>query len=410
MAKINVLVLNTDTDGIGYYRMLTPHIALNEYHNDEIECDIKIMYDQSIPLVDEKFLSKYQIIVFNKFLPLNDNGKSYFLQLTKKHNIKLVYDIDDYWLLNNNHINYKNWKNNNSDKMVEKVLRNEVDYVMTTTPLFANIIKELNKNVVVIENATNLDEQQWTPNKNPSDKTRFIWSGGISHGVDLKLLKDSFKKFDKDFISKTQLYLCGYDLRVKMPDGSITMDDPRRSQWGFFESIFTNDYKYIFNPKYREYLFAKITKNISINENFGLLDEFKNEFYQRIWTRAILDYGHNMNNADISIAPLKNNYMFNYCKSQLKVIEAGAHLMPIILSNYGPYTVDDIEGTTDGKRKGFLVDEKIGDWYEKMKWYVDNKNAIIEHGNNLREYVEKNYSLKVITNKRLEFYKNILKK
>jgi glycosyltransferase involved in cell wall biosynthesis len=116
------------------------------------------------------------------------------------------------------------------------------------------------------------------------------------------------------------------------------------------------------------------------------------------------------NEADISLAPLKNNHMFNYCKSQLKVIESGCHKMPIILSKYGPYTIDDIEGVSDGNRKGFYVDESVGDWYSKMKWYTKNPNAIIEHGEANHEYFLKNFEMSVVNKKRADFYKEIVKK
>ena len=115
------------------------------------------------------------------------------------------------------------------------------------------------------------------------------------------------------------------------------------------------------------------------------------------------------NEADVCLAPLKNNNMFNYYKSNLKVIEAGAHHCPILASNYGPYTVDDIEGVKDGKRKGFLIDESNPKmWYEKMKYYADNPDAVREHGENLYEYVKENLCIKVIGEKRKQLYKKLI--
>ena len=149
------------------------------------------------------------------------------------------------------------------------------------------------------------------------------------------------------------MYLCGYDLRMNTPQG-MKKDNPNRSTWTFFESIFTNNSRYLKNPAYNTWL-----KNPDDNgrDKYGLKDEFANEFYQRRWTKPILLYGTMYNEADVILTPLKNNNIFNLVKSQLKVVEAGAHHCPIVCSNYGPYTIDDIEGKIDGKQKGFLVDE-----------------------------------------------------
>jgi glycosyltransferase involved in cell wall biosynthesis len=399
MNKIKILVLSGDNDGVGYYRVLNPHLTLND---PEIEVDIRLVTDATIPLMDENFMAQYQILFYNKILPIRPEAKEQFLQMLKRLNIKIVYDIDDYWVLNDTHLNYRNWKKNNSAAVVEKTLK-EVDWVVTTTPLFADKIRKVNPQVQVMENAVNLKEQQWISQKVPSEKIRFLWGGGISHMPDLRLLKDDFKKFDKDFLAKAQVYLCGFDMRIRMTDGKIMKDDPRRSQWGHFEALFTNNNKYVRSAEYNQFL-IKADKT-----DFGYREEFKDEFYQRRWTKAILEYGTMYNEADICLAPLKGErHQFNYCKSQLKVIESGAHFCPLICSHYGPYTIDDIEGKKDGIRKGFLVEGKDG-WYEKMKWYSENPQAVKDHGQALHEYVKANYEINVVNQKRAAFYKEIVK-
>lgn len=398
---IKVLVLSADNDGVGYFRILMPHLTLND---PEIETEIRLLSDGTIPLFDERFLSQYNIIFFNKAIPFRDKKmEDLFYNIVKKYNIKLIYDIDDYWILNQSHINYKQWKQSKSQEKVEEVMRKS-DAITTTTELFAELLRKVNPNVYVLENGVNLAEQQWVSKKEKSNRIRFLWGGGISHMPDIKLLKEDFKKFEKDFIEKSQLYMCGFDLRVRMSGGRVGIDDGRRSAWGHFESIFTNNYKWVngeqssFLMKYRD------------NGNFGVDPKFKDCFYQRRWTKAILEYGTMYNEADVSLAPLKNNHMFNYCKSQLKLIEAGAHHLPLIASNYGPYTIDDIDGKKTGVQKGFLINEdnKKSSWYEKMKWYVENPNAIKEHGENMYKYVKENYEIHVINKKRAELYKNIV--
>ena len=197
--------------------------------------------------------------------------------------------------------------------------------------------------------------------------------------------------------------MCGFDLRIRHQDGRMEKDDPHRSQWGHFEAIFTNNYRYITNNDYRAFLFTYDSKD------FGYKEEYKDEFYQRRWTKAILEYGTMYQEADVSMAPLKGgNHMFNYMKSQLKIVECGAHHMPIIASNYGPYTIDDIEGKIDKKPKGFVIEEKNNDWYTKMKWYADNPQAVKDHGENMYEYIKATYASEIINTKRAEFYKRVV--
>jgi glycosyltransferase involved in cell wall biosynthesis len=394
---IRVLVLTTDTDGIGYYRNFMPHLTIND---PDFEIDIRMLQDGTLNLLDQNFISKYNIIFYNKAIPFaKPEFFKIFYDLTKKYNIKIVYDIDDYWILSPTHSNYDMWKKSKADEAIVKAIK-DADHVTTTTSLFAHRISEENPNVSVLENGVNLEEQQWTYDRKPSDKIRFLWGGGISHLIDLRLLKTSFEIFDKDFLKKSQIFMCGYDLRVRTPKGMIQKSDPKTNTWSAFENIFSNNWRYVTSNEHRAYL-----KSYD-DTGYGIKEEFIDEFYQRRWTRPILNYGHMYNEADVCLAPLKNNNMFNFYKSNLKVIEAGAHHCPILASNYGPYTVDDIEGIEDGKRKGFLIDEnKPKMWYEKMKFYADNPDEMREHGENLYEYVKEKLCIKVIGEKRKQLYK-----
>ncbi len=347
MYKFKVLVLNSDMDGVGYHRILAPYSCFND---PDIQVDIRLIMDSTLPLQDERFLAQYKVIVFNKQIPFSKQEyKEEFYGNLKKHNIKIVYDLDDYWVLSNAHPNYKMWKAQNAQEMIENQIR-EVDAVTTTTEFLADKIREFNPNVTICPNSVNLKEQQWISNKKETNKVRFLWGGGITHLVDLRLLKPSFEQLDKYMLEKSQMYLCGYDLRMNTPQG-IKKDNPNRSTWTFFENIFTNNSKWIKNSDYNTWL-RKAEDNG--RDNYGVKEEFVNEFYQRRWTKPILLYGTMYNEADVVLTPLKNNNTFNLVKSQLKVVEAGAHHCPIVCSKYGPYTIDDIEGNLDGKRKGFF--------------------------------------------------------
>jgi glycosyltransferase involved in cell wall biosynthesis len=399
---IRVLALTSDTDGVGNWRIISPNLSIND---SDIEVDVRMWMDGTMQILDDRFLSQYNIIFFNKVLPFNKpEYTDMFFKKCDELSISVVFDIDDYWVLNSSHLNYDAWKKSGGDKTTIEMITKS-DAVTTTTSLFVDKIKEYNTNVYVLENAVNLKEQQWLYNKRPSDKIRFLWGGGISHMADLRLLIKSFEKFakNKDFLSKCQFYMCGYDLRMKTIAGTLQTSEWRKNQWTFFEDIFTFKGKYITNPEHKQYLLTNDDTNYGINE------KFINEFYQRRWTRPIMTYGHMYNEADVCLAPLKSNNLFNYYKSNLKIVEAGAHHCPIIASNFGPYTLDDIEGVNDGIQKGFLIDEDDTDgWYNKIIYYMENPDIMKQHGENLYNYIKNNLSTDVVGKKRAEVYKKIV--
>jgi len=398
---VRVLALTSDSDGVGYYRILNPHLYINE---PDIVVDVRLFMDGTLNLLNEQFLAQYNIVYFNKVIPFNKPEiVEAFFTICKKLMVKIIYDIDDYWILHSSHLNYDGWKKSGSDKTIVNMMVKS-DYVTTTTEIFADRIKEVNPNVHVLENAINLTEQQWTYNRIPSKKTRFLWGGGISHMADLRLLKRSFELFhkNKEFLKNSQLYMCGFDLRMRTPKGTVPTSDWRSNQWTFFESMFTYNGRYLKHNEQRQFMMKYD------DTNYGYKEEFKDEFYQRRWTRPILNYGHMYNEADVCLSPLRNNNMFNIYKSNLKVIEAGAHKCPIIASNYGPYTIDDIEGKIDGKQKGFLIDEDDTEgWYEKIVFYSENPTIMREHGENLYEHVKNNLSMEVVNKKRCDLYRKI---
>ena len=397
MSKIKILVVSLDNDGVGYYRLNSPYLSLND-------TDIEIKYLSNSDFTfrfTEDVLKEFNVIVYHKGIPFRDkNNAVNFPNIINKYGIKLVLDIDDHWKLHPTHINYQNWKKNNSEQVVLNHLKS-AHYVTTTTPIFADEIKQVNKNVVILENAVNHKELQWIPNKVESDKTRFIWGGGITHKPDLALMERSFSSLDNDFLQKSQIYMCGFDLRMKGPQGQISMDNPNRSMWSVFENIFTNRYRWVKNTEYNQWLrqYTDIERDI-----YGYNEQFKDEFYQRRWTKPIFLYGTMYNESDVSLAPLKS-MGFNKVKSQLKIIESGIHKNPVIASNYGPYTIDVVDG-----KHGFLIDENdtMG-WYNKMKYFVDNPNAVKEMGEALNELVLEKYTLEKVNKKRADFLKSIVK-
>ena len=403
MSKINVLVLPSDTSGVGKYRSVDPHIKLQNLYPDDFHIDI----DYQPKLNDLNYWKKYQIVHFHRsFGPIEQCPQ--LIKSLQSLGIVMVADIDDYWLPTKEHPIHQLIIEN---KMHQKIVDNlkAADYVITTTELFANEIRKFNKNVVVLPNAIDPKEPQFNQPTLPSDKVRVGWLGGSSHLHDLKLLDGMVNKL-KPIQDKLQYYVCGFDIRgsvteINRETGEKTQRPikPQETVWVRYEEIFTDNYK-IVSPEYKTFL------NNFKEEDYPAIS---NENYVRVWTRPVDSYARNYSNFDISLAPIKN-HIFNRMKSQLKVIEAGFYKKALIASNVGPYTIDLKHSLDKGQftnGNALLVDESKNhsDWAKYIKKLVDNPNMITDLGERLYETVSQKYDLNIVTKTRAEFYKSLIK-
>jgi glycosyltransferase involved in cell wall biosynthesis len=403
MSKINVLVLPSDKSGVGKFRSVNPHIALQNLYPEEFHVDI----DYEPKINDLNYWKKYQIVHFHRSFGQIEQCPS-IIKTLRNLGIILIADLDDYWLPTKEHPIHQLIIEN---KMHQKIVENlkAVDYVTTTTEIFANEIKKFNKNVVVFPNAIDPNEPQFNQPTPPSDKVRVGWLGGSSHLHDLKLLDGMVSKLSP-IQDKLQYYVCGFDIRgtvteINKETGQQTQRPikPQETVWVKYEQIFTNDYK-IISPEYKIFL-----------DNFKEEDypAIQNENYVRVWTRPVDSYARNYSNFDISLAPIKN-HVFNRMKSQLKVIEAGFYKKALIASNVGPYTIDLKHAMKNGEftdGNALLVDEhkNHSDWSKFIKKLVDNPNMITDLGERLYETVKDKYNLNNVTHERASFYKSLIK-
>jgi len=403
MSKINVLVLPSDTSGVGRFRSVDPHIKLQNLYPNDFHVDIE--YQPKIN--DINFWKKYQIVHFHRSVGPIENCPMLIKSL-QSLGIIVIADIDDYWLPTKEHpIHQLIIENKIHTKIVENL--KAADYVTTTTELFANEIRKFNKNVLVLPNAIDPKEPQFNEPTLPSDKIRVGWLGGSSHLHDLKLLDGMVSKLTP-IQDKIQYYVCGFDTRgtvteINKETGQQTQRPikPQETVWVRYEEIFTNNYK-IITPEYKLFL-DKFEE--------GEYPAIENENYVRVWTRPVDSYARNYAKFDISLAPIKN-HMFNRMKSQLKVIEAGFYKKALIASNIGPYTIDLKHALHQGKftdGNALLVNESNNhsDWAKHVKKLVDNPNLITDLGERLYETVSKTYDLNIVTKTRAEFYKSLIK-
>lgn len=402
MSKINVLVLPSDRTGVGKFRSVDPHIYLQKNYSDEFHVDI----DYEPKVNDENYWKKYQIVHFHRAI---GRDYDYSVKLIEKLNsmgVVTIADIDDYWLPTKEHPAHQLIiKNNLSQKIMNNL--KVATYVTTTTDIFANEIRKINKNVFVLPNAIDPDEPQFKHETKPSEKIRFGWLGGSSHLHDLMLLDGAIGTL-VDLKDKFQMYVCGFDTRgtvteINQKTGEQTQRPikPEETVWKKYEEIFTNNYKLV-TEEQKKYLFQFERGDFKDSD----------AFYHRVWTEPVNNYAKNYSKFDVSLAPIKD-HIFNRMKSQLKVIEAGFYKKALIASNVGPYTIDLVHAIDKGNftnGNAILVDKNRNqDWGKHMKKLIKNPSWIEDLGERLYETVNGTYDLGSVTKNRAELYKSLIK-
>ena len=403
MSKINVLVLPSDRTGVGKFRSVDPHIFLQNLYPNDFHVDI----DYEPKVSDFEFWKKYQIVHFHRTIGDYDTAPI-LIQTLNTLGIITIMDLDDYWLPTREHPAHVLVVESGLHKKICDNLR-VAKYVTTTTSIYADEIKKINKNVFVIPNAINPEEPQFKAKTEPSEKLRFGWLGGSSHLHDIKLLEGNFSKIS-DLRDQYSMVLCGFDTRGTVTEiNSETKEQrqrpikPEETVWARYEEIFTNNYNLV-SPEQKQFL-LKFSNEEYTSE--------KQPFYTRVWTQPVTSYAKNYRLFDVSLAPIKN-HIFNRMKSQLKVIEAGFYKKALIASNIGPYTIDLKHSLENGNfvdGNALLVDERRNhsDWAKYMKKLIQNPTWAEDLGERLYETVKDTYNLNNVTKTRAELYKSLIK-
>lgn len=408
MDKFKLLVAPGDNAGSGKFRCIDPHIKLQENHSDKFFVEI----NNNIDFSNFEYLKGFDAIFLHRVPQHNYHTAVNIITNLKKLGLKVIVDTDDYWHLDPSHGLYEQVKKEGIPAVMINCLK-MADLVTVPTEILANEVKQYNKNVVVLANAIDPNEEQFKPKPTESEKVRIGWLGGSSHIKDIELLQglSNLGELHKD---KSQLVLCGFDTRGSVREmnpetGEIQERQmkPTETVWFIYELFLTNSLKSLEqNPDYIKFLLQ-----FTEDKNF---DDSKFP-YKRVWTKSINQYAKNYNLFDISLAPLLDT-KFNLYKSQLKVIEAGFQKKAIIASNYGPYTIDLISAIEKGgginpNGNCLLVDpaKNHKNWTKYAKMLIDNPQMVKDLGEKLYETVKDKYDLNNVTKTRSEIYLNLLK-
>jgi glycosyltransferase involved in cell wall biosynthesis len=402
--KINVLVLPSDKTGVGKFRSVDPHVFLQNLYPDDFHVDI----DYEPQINNLEYWKKYQIVHAHRTIGQDYNMSPKIIEWLKSIGIVVIVDLDDYWLPTKEHPIHSLIVQNKIDEKIKTNLK-VASYVTTTTDIFANEIRKINKNVIVFPNAINPKEAQFNQPTPPSDKIRVGWLGGSSHLHDLALM-DGFVQKNSMINDKLQYVICGFDIR-----GTVTEVNPQTGEqkqrnilphetvWARYEEIFTSNYKTT-DEEYKKFLLNFKEEEYKSNTELP---------YVRVWTKPVNTYAMNYSKFDISLAPIKN-HIFNRMKSQLKVIEAGFYKKALIASEIGPYTIDLVHCLKNGEfndnGNAILIPENRNhsDWSKSIKKLVDNPEMITELGERLYNTVKDKYDLNKVTDERASWYKSLI--
>lgn len=287
---------------------------------------------------------------------------------------KLVVDCDDYWNLHSEHPLRNDPANGNYVSCITGMLK-KAHMVTTTSDLLAERMKiELCVEAVVIKNTIPESAEQFKGEKYPSSLVRFGWMGGRFHGPDIKLMEDGLKKLyrDPNLSGKYQICLGGYN----------TVDN---DAYEYEQSITSNLYCVRADNEYQEYL----KLNTPAMDHLGY-----NKAYRRIWAKPVSTYGEGYRGINVALIPLLGGNLFNSCKSELKLIEAGMTGTAAIVSDVPPYSQH-----LQHEKNCLKVSPTSQNWYGNIRRLVVDEDLRMEVSVNLSKYVRKNFNHEKETNK-----------
>jgi glycosyltransferase involved in cell wall biosynthesis len=267
----------------------------------------------------------YEVVIFNRlpYQPLSN------LEKLKKRGVKIIMDIDDYWTRPAWHGNYYN--NFEEDEWTSEIIKalRLADVIWVSTPFLQRRIAELQLTSYLVPNALHYEEQQFRK-IHVARPTTVGWVGGGSHHMDFRALILPMRT------NTVQPVLCGVN---QLTD-----------YW---------------------YLMARIMgggdpKKVKLIEN-----------------TTQYNYAMLYNELDIVVLPSYSD-TFTMCKSNLKLLEAGAFKLPVI-TNGGVYSE---------------VNKKIGinvssprEWVKAINKLKESKRMRQDLGESLHEYTTKKYDI-----------------
>ena len=245
------------------------------------------------------------------------------IQERRRLGAKILMDLDDYWSLPEDHYLHRRYEQNRTSIVLHECLA-FADVVMVTNKTLAERVRRVNTNVEIVPNALPFDEDQF---KAPvaAREASFVYAAGPSHFGDIAPVKSAL------------------DAR----DVTLAGVDPGQPEWERICALV---------PR------AKASP-----------------------VRPVQDYMPVYAGHSIALAPLAPS-LFNRCKSNLKVLEAGARNIPVIASRGSTY-YNDLD------RSFVVYADEAAEWKARMDDCRQDRPWVRELGRELGKHVRKHYQL-----------------
>lgn len=351
-----------------------------------------------------RYLHTIKAIVFNRDCGMNHDA---VIELRKKYGFKVIYDLDDYWILNQEHILSAMWKKGAVAAHIENFVK-LADAVTVTTERLRQRVLPLNSNCYVIPNAMHLnrtvEEIDWSA-------PRFGYVAGSTHANDIKSIEPIFTK---DL--PIAFALCGYDndqidgWKAKLQAMHIAELDRVRNLNHFSKF---NDLQIPGMPKFANaldmnaYQEPRLSNGVTLallNMQPGPWDYMNavcsrvGKGYRKVKTKSIYSYLEHYKEMEVAIAPLASNE-FNKYKSSLKGYEAASMGNAFIASRIAPYS-DDLEGIA-------TLCSTPAEWKEAIQKHMNPVYAKSQ-AQKLQDWFLENRSYEAVNKIRLAAYAEIL--
>ncbi len=335
--------------GVGYHRLYQP-LKRIQLENEDIT--IKVVESYTPEWIEET-----DVLIFNRTL---GPYTAKILRAMRKLHKPVIVDVDDLWNLPDKHVSADHYKRHGIDRQIKDAIK-YATAVTTTNSVLAAEISAINKNVLILPNAIDHDDEQWKAEKTPmGNRVRFGYVGGLTHLDDTSLLFESTREILQKYPDRVQFVICGYD------------DSPEvRGLWQGMVSNLTGG-------------------GIARGEQIAVAPSVPS-----------LDYGEFYAHFDVALAPLQGG-LFNRCKSDLKVSEAAAYRMPIIASCTHPYTAHR-------HNTGVRLCNSSEQWFNAIEHYIQNPHLIQHDGNANYCYCIENRNFADINRQRLRLIRQLYK-
>lgn len=245
------------------------------------------------------------------------------LRQKRREGYRILADLDDFWDLPPEHYLAASWNAAGTPARIRACLAG-ADMVMVTNEHLAGHVRAVNPHVVIVPNALPFDDAQFT-RAIPGEASTFVYAAGASHVPDVAPIAEAF--------DREEVVLAGYE--------------ERHPEWQRMRQMV---------PRASRQPARRVT------EYMGLYD------------------GHLA-----ALAPLAPNE-FNRCKSNLKMLEAGAKWLPLLASDVAPYRAGS-------DARCVMLASTAAEWRANMRACLAYPWLAAEIGAALANHVREHYHL-----------------